>query len=415
MSGASRARIALLLALFLAGSASAKARRNASRPRGPARPVAAPAEPAATPAPAPAEEPEPSATPSEITKLREEVATIRARLETRKSEVEGATEEVRRLDLLVELLERERRLADAELASAAIEAEKVTDDLRLAREAKAEAIERLSRRLAMLYRLGNGGPLRLLLSPPTDDRLAAARSIAWLTRRDERVLAELHERERQLEAVERSLERLRGFVRELSARREAKREELREARTRQGLVAAELGREQERDRKRLVELQERAARLERVLKLVEKGRPPSPGDAGKVAAGRLPWPAEGEVLSRFGPQRNPRFPEAFVMNNGIEIGVPAGTSAAAVGPGRVLFAKWLKGYGNMVILDHGDRLLSLYGHLGSVAVQDGQEVKLGEAVGTVGAAAEGETEGLYFEIRNSGKPVDPLTWLKNRS
>ena len=117
------------------------------------------------------------------------------------------------------------------------------------------------------------------------------------------------------------------------------------------------------------------------------------------------------MRSRFGRQKHPRF-DAWVMNNGIEVAAPAGTRVVAAYPGRVVHARWLKGYGNLVIVDHGARFLSLYGRLAAVSVREGDDVRMNDPVGVVAAPTEDEPAGAYLEIRDAGKAVDPLPWFR---
>jgi septal ring factor EnvC (AmiA/AmiB activator) len=129
--------------------------------------------------------------------------------------------------------------------------------------------------------------------------------------------------------------------------------------------------------------------------------------------GVLPWPARGSLISRFGRQTNSRFGTAIVKN-GVEIAVPEGERVAAVHEGIVAYADQFTGYGNLVIVEHGDGAFSLYGHLSSVRVARGDRVEVGTAVGTTGRNPGGNPS-LYFELRIDGRPVDPLQWLQKGS
>jgi septal ring factor EnvC (AmiA/AmiB activator) len=93
------------------------------------------------------------------------------------------------------------------------------------------------------------------------------------------------------------------------------------------------------------------------------------------------------------------------------IRAPGGTDVKAIAPGRVVFADWMRGYGNLLILDHGDGYLSIYGNNESVLKRVGDGVHAGDAVATVGASGGGEASGLYFETRFQGRPFDPVPWL----
>jgi septal ring factor EnvC (AmiA/AmiB activator) len=113
----------------------------------------------------------------------------------------------------------------------------------------------------------------------------------------------------------------------------------------------------------------------------------------------------------FGKVVNPRF-NTVTVQKGLDLRAAAGTQVVSVGEGAVAFAGWLKGYGNLVIVDHGSGYHSLYAHLGELSVEVGNEVQEGEALGSVGDTGSLKGAYLYFEIRKQGQAVDPLPWLK---
>lgn len=138
--------------------------------------------------------------------------------------------------------------------------------------------------------------------------------------------------------------------------------------------------------------------------------------AGKGLAsnrGHLIWPVPGEVTQHFGRQKNVQFKEV-VDNSGIQIQAKAGTPIKAVAGGKVRFADWFKGYGKLVILDHGEGYYSLYAQASELAVAEGQTVASGQVIGAVGDTGSLVGDSLYFEIRKNGIPQDPLHWLKPR-
>jgi len=116
------------------------------------------------------------------------------------------------------------------------------------------------------------------------------------------------------------------------------------------------------------------------------------------------------VRAGFGRQVDREF-KTQTLRTGIEIAAPAGTPVTAIAPGRVLFAGWFRGYGQMVILDHGGGDLTVSGYLDEVHVAAGDSVGGGQPIGSVGETGSASGPGLYFEIRHDGKAVDPLLWL----
>ncbi len=127
------------------------------------------------------------------------------------------------------------------------------------------------------------------------------------------------------------------------------------------------------------------------------------------AKGKLPWPVDGRLVARYG---TPRGGDARTKWDGVLIGASAGTQVRAVHGGRVVFADWLRGAGLLVILDHGNGYLSLYGHNQSLLRDPGDVVKAGDPIATVGTSGGQETAALYFAIRQHGRPSDPAQWCR---
>jgi len=127
--------------------------------------------------------------------------------------------------------------------------------------------------------------------------------------------------------------------------------------------------------------------------------------------GRLVFPVRGKVLSRFGRVRDKRF-ESYIINNGLNLKVKKGTEVHAIYEGSVLFSGSLEGYGNLIIIGHGDQYHSLYGHLDQITVQSGDYIEEGQTIGLSGDTGSLVGETLYLELRHQGKPIDPAPWLQ---
>ena len=115
-------------------------------------------------------------------------------------------------------------------------------------------------------------------------------------------------------------------------------------------------------------------------------------------------------MARFGAQQQAASPSP----KGIFVRAPAGAGVQAVAGGRVVFADWMRGYGNLLIVDHGDDYLSIYGNNEAVLKRVGDAVHAGDVVATVGTSGGNESAGLYFELRHQGRAFDPVPWLQSR-
>lgn len=131
------------------------------------------------------------------------------------------------------------------------------------------------------------------------------------------------------------------------------------------------------------------------------------GRAFATLRGKLKLPVKGELAGRFGAQRE----EGGVTWKGLFIRAEDGQTVRSVADGRVVYADWLRGYGNIVIIDHGAGYLSLYGHNESIVKQVGDNINAGEAIASVGSTGGSLDSGVYFELRQDGKPFDPMRWV----
>ena len=143
--------------------------------------------------------------------------------------------------------------------------------------------------------------------------------------------------------------------------------------------------------------------------------PPAGSSRVKIAfarqKGRLQPPVKGRIISNFGTKRKGDY-NAFTFQSGIDIKAERGAPVKNVFNGEVIFAQWLKGYGNLMIINHGNNYYTLYAHVEELYKKKGERVDTGEIIGTAGDTGSIKGPCLHFEVRHHGKPVDPLKWLK---
>ncbi len=130
--------------------------------------------------------------------------------------------------------------------------------------------------------------------------------------------------------------------------------------------------------------------------------------------GLLKMPVKGKIASLFGKFKNTRY-QVLNFRSGIEIQTERGEPIAAVFAGKILYADWFKGYGNMIIIDHGENYYTVYAHIEEAFKSTGDSVEAGEVIATVGDSGSITGPKLYFEVRHHGKPLDPLQWLETAS
>ena len=163
------------------------------------------------------------------------------------------------------------------------------------------------------------------------------------------------------------------------------------------------------DEARLARLVEALGRLlyAKVEKAPERGAQAS---AFSVLRGKLRLPVKGELTGRFGAPRGASGTES----KGLFIRAAEGQPVRAVGRGRVVYADWMRGFGNVMIVDHGEHYLSIYANNEALLKQVGEDVDSGESIATTGSSGGNEETGLYFEMRHLGRAFDPLRWVQLR-
>jgi septal ring factor EnvC (AmiA/AmiB activator) len=348
--------------------------------------------------------------------MSEEHAALRERLEAERAALDAIGGDKKSLLTLLDTLERLAR-ASAEragqlertVARVNRQVQEAQADAALVQAALAEQEARLKPRLLALYRLRKQDALGFLLSAGDFVSLVKRqRALKTLVAADVRALDELLT--------------LAGYQ-----RRQAKRLERLEATARRYLAA--LRTEQAVGQARLARFQELLAsvvaeenRMSRVIAELEASEKElaamvadlegaSRATGFRALKGQLPFPTDGFVEVGFGKVVNPRF-NTVTVQKGIDLRAPEGAPVRSVAPGTVVFSGWLKGYGNLVIVDHGGDYHSLYAHLANSRVDVGHEVEQGEALGQVGDTGSLKGAYLYFELRHRGQAVDPLPWLK---
>ncbi len=319
---------------------------------------------------------------------------------------------------LLELLERASRVARAQTERAAqVEREMRTVRRRVellerqeqvAKHALEFQVARLGPRLAAMYRLTRTRALDALLSAEDFSALVwRSRALRQVVENDLLLLAKVQRAARFHGRVQSQLVSIRGA---LAVRLEAaKREAQRAAERRMDFAELlELVKAEQVQAGRVVRELEQAERD--LTALIEDMEAPPASSGFGALKGRLPMPTSGRVEVGFGKVVNPRF-NTVTVQKGLDIRAPLGAPVQAVAEGKVAFSRWLRGYGNLMVLDHGDGYHTVLAHLAGLEREIGEVVQAGEVVGQVGDSGSLKGAYLYFEIRQKGVPTDPSVWL----
>ena len=270
----------------------------------------------------------------------------------------------------------------------------------------------LGQQLAALYRLGPTPQLKLLLNqsdPAELDRMQAY--LNRLTQARQQRLTDIARLDTALVDTEQALAerqtRLDALADELEAQSALLARRTEERRS----VVTTLDDRYESEADRLADLSQSREQAEQQLRAIQaelaRLAEPTPTTHITRTQGDLPWPVQGSITASF-QRRN------GVHYNGIVIQASEGTAVTAVHSGRVVFADWMRGFGNLLIIDHGDQIMTLYAHLQQFSARPGQQVSRGDAIGRVGNSGGQSRPALYFEVRRGGEPINPQRWIARR-
>ncbi len=326
-------------------------------------------------------------------------------------------EELRRLEVERDLRTEQYNQSTAELSDVQGQIDRATARIATLEEQARSQLPDLTARLVELYKLGNAGYVRLLLS--VDDLRGMGRAyrfVSALQHLDRQRVLEHRRTVEELTAALALLEERRGRLAIVQQNAARLRTEAARAAAAHDALITRIDARRDLNAQLVGELRTAQQRLQQALTRFAQGEAALPEGALilplRPFRGALDWPVDGRVAGSFGTRRLPRF-NTTIVRNGIDIAARADARVTAVHEGTVAYADAFTGFGNLVILDHGGQAYSLYGNLSTMAVALGARVARGQTVGSVGSALDG-TSALYFELRIDGRPVDPVQWLKQR-
>ncbi|MCK5236472.1 MAG: peptidoglycan DD-metalloendopeptidase family protein [Deltaproteobacteria bacterium] len=310
----------------------------------------------------------------------------------------------------------ELKRAESDLRKSTKEKKKVTKKLYSLKKEREKLEDELYQRLRAFYKMQKGAALNVIFEPidgggDAADILRRYKYMNVLVERDNKLIEELkvniekvNKEQAKLAAVEKRLRRLRDSSKkkkiEVEKSQKMRKALLRKVRLRKASY---------------IEMQDelKEAGKELTVLLRKLKQPGSKAVTGNFASmkGRLDMPVGGKIVSRYGKVKHPKF-KTIIFNNGIIINAAFGSEVRGVFDGTVAYVGWLKGYGQVMIVEHGSGYYSLFAHLSTILKEKGSFVMEGEVLALVGESGTHESPGLYFEIRKKDKPIDPLKWIK---
>lgn len=364
-----------------------------------------------------------TAVAEELDQSKDRLAEIQKKIDNTLRDLKEKRSEAGSLDQDLATLQSEMRKvagqvkkSDRELKVLQQQLDSRQKDLERLKALQVQNREQLQRRLVALYKTGDTGLLKALLTTTESPQVLAEKYLflSRLVEHDRQLMEDYRAQELAYQKAIADLEELRLEQTKTVERRRRESNKLKSAQKTKARLLARVRNDEKLLDKMLTELRAKAARLNDLVKKLESEQTHSYTE--KLAGldrqkGRLPWPLDGRVRVGFGTSRHNDY-GATIESHGLEIVADIGSPVAAIADGKVIYASQLRGYGKLMIVDHGDKNYSLYAQLARFSKRVGDQVRSGEQIAFTGY--EGR-EYLYFEIRHGGKPVDPKGWLTPRS
>ena len=326
----------------------------------------------------------------------------------------------------VDALQQNEAVAGQELSVLELQNKKLQQDISFLNgvmgkeQAKIDELTgQMRHRLIDMYKYGASEEMNLFVgSENVFEAARAAHLLKLISDHDSSILSQLQDRYQNLDLSRKTMDLQRAQLREQSKELQSQREKYKQSIRETNAFIGNIQKQKslaERAAKEAEEAQRAVGRTIQTLMQRKKSQAAGQKKGGTdYLAGRgsvFDWPVRGKISSQFGTRVHPVF-KTKIKHSGLDIAAPANTPAKAAAAGEVLFVGWLRGYGQVVILDHGRNFSTVYAHLNSTSVKEGQTVKAGTVIGKVGKTGTATGYHLHFEVRVGGVVKNPLDYLK---
>ncbi len=345
--------------------------------------------------------------------IQRRIDEVQARLAASKGEKSSLLNDIYALELQAETAVIELNKANLLMADAQEQVQRKRREEAALRARIRSSQDKVRRILRVLYKMGDLGYVKLFLNINSVDQLFRNYRLIVSLMDDKVVeIREIRQGIIKLQKVQAELRAELARLTGLKTEKAAKLTRLKRLKQDKLDMIARINRQRDLNSRLLDELKTESENLTRVLDQKSVAPTADAVDLGPLR-GKLAWPLRGSVISSFGKKKSARF-DTYTMNIGIEIKPDRSDEIKAVGGGEVIFCDYLKGYGNVIMVQHAGSFHTVYGHCESFLKKPGERVGTGEVIAMAGDSGSLYGKALYFEIRQNLKPLDPLLWLAKR-
>lgn len=351
-----------------------------------------------------------------LDELRVRIEKIQLKLDKQKDQHSRLRQKLKKSEKKIGKVNRQLKLVNKKLRKQQKQLSKLNKEKNNLETALNQQRSSLAGQIRTSYAIGRQEYLKLLLNQ--QDPALMGRTLVlydYLNRARTEKISEIAAKVTELKVVEEKINLQTAKLDASKQKRLKQKQELESNRQKRARVIDALNKKISTRKQKLAQAKTDAKQLEDLMQGLRRALADVPSDAGKRKSfrsqkGRFRLPVRGRISSRYGSRRG----STGLRWQGVVIHAKQGTSVSSISHGRVAFADWLRGFGLLVIVDHGQGYMSLYGHNDSLYVETGDWIESGEEIASVGRSGGRKKPALYFEIRHNGKPTNPMRWVKRK-
>ena len=333
-------------------------------------------------------------------------------IKRQQSKERSILKELHKLEQVLDKRKKESAIYEANLAQNQKKMGQTQGQISKLEEEIKQNMSSLKKRLKAMYKSGGVGLVRVIFSVSSLSELIQSMNLMrYIARSDACILTEMKQKRQAYLDKMKELESYRDKVNLYKSRALQEKKALEKERKERESLLASIRRDKDTQASLVKDLEERSKELRNIIH--NWNTRSSISENFRDMKGRLIWPVQGNLLIPFGLHYDNRL-DRKILNNGIDIRADLGSHILSVSSGKVLYAGWFWGYGKLIIIDHGKDYTSIYAHASEIFVKEGQNVKTGEKIASVGDTDSIRGPELYFEIRYKGRPLNPVLWLSRQ-
>jgi len=355
-----------------------------------------------------------------LKKIEQQIKSVKDEINNLQKKESGYLETLHKIEKLLQDTEKELKAIEKDLELAQKEIKQGEDKLIFEKRMLKEKTKLLESRLREIYKRRLTGYMEILFNSESfSDFLTRFRYIKKILSLDAEVINDIRQQMKKIEDSKMNLENREEILSLLKKEVEKEKENIEFSIKAKKSIINKIDSQKGVRLKSLKELEQSSQEIKNIIERIYKQREEDskktsqkeiPTITLKPKKGILALPIQGKLISGYGRQKNTEF-NTYTFNSGIDISTPLGQVVRAAGSGEVIYTGNIKGYGQIIIIDHGGRVTTLYAHLSRILVDIEDKVKKEQVIGQVGDSGGVSSPRLHFEVRVEGKPTDPMNWL----